>query len=352
MIAYSKINIREDRIVTMKDDRVFLLTGATGFLGNNIAKQLMEKGCYVRGLVLKGDKAVKHVPQGVEIVYGDLTDKKSLENFFDVDNKELICIHCASIVYLKEEPSEFVYHVNVDGTQNIIDLCLEKNVQKLVYVSSTGTVSELPHGEKMKEPTEFNLDDIVGYYGKTKAMATQLVLDAVKEKGLKATVVYPTGICGPNDYAGGPVSTFIEQYCNGGNKIGFPGSFNSVDVRDLAFGTIAAVDRGRIGEGYILGNDVVWMKDMFSHISHASGVSMTKIILPMFLTRIVVKISVMIGKITKKEPLITELMLYNLVRNNEFDSSKAKMELGYKTRPFEETIYDEVEWLRREKRIN
>lgn len=99
MIAYSKINIREDRIVTMKDDRVFLLTGAAGFLGNNIAKQLMEKGCYVRGLVLKGDKAVKHVPQGVEIVYGDLTDKKSLENFFDVDNKELICIHCASIVY-------------------------------------------------------------------------------------------------------------------------------------------------------------------------------------------------------------------------------------------------------------
>lgn len=247
----------------MENGRVYLLTGAAGFLGNNIAKQLVEKGCRVRGLVLKGDKAVRHIPKGVEIVYGDLTDKTSLEKFFDVE--------------------------------------------KLVYVSSTGTVAELPHGQLMREPEKFDLDKIVGYYGKTKAMATQLVFDAVKEKGLKACIVYPTGICGPNDYAGGPVSTFIEQYCNGGNKVGFPGSFNSVDVRDLAAGTIAAVDRGKIGEGYILGNDVVWMKDMFAHISHASGVKMAKIILPMPLTRIIVKVS--------------------------------------------ETIYDEVEWLKEEHRV-
>lgn len=261
----------------MEDGRVYLLTGAAGFLGNNIVKQLIEKGCRVRGLVLKGDKAVRHIPKGVEIVYGDLTDKTSLE--------------------------------------------------------------------------KFDLDKIVGYYGKTKAMATQLVFDAVKEEGLKACVVYPTGICGPNDYAGGPVSTFIEQYCNGGNKVGFPGSFNSVDVRDLAAGTIAAVDKGRIGEGYILGNDVVWMKDMFAHISHASGVKMAKIILPMPLTRIIVKVSEAIGKLTNKDPLITELMLYNLVRNNAYDSSKAKRELGYQTRPFAETIYDEVEWLKEEHRV-
>lgn len=336
----------------MEDSRIYLLTGAAGFLGNNIARQLVEKGCRVRGLVLKGDKAVKHIPEGVEIVYGDLTDKTSLENFFDVEKEQLVCIHCASIVYLKEEPSELVYRVNVEGTQNIIDFCLEKNVEKLVYVSSTGTVAELPHGEFMREPEKFDLDKIVGYYGKTKAIATQLVFDAVKEKGLKACVVYPTGICGPNDYAGGPVSTFIEQYCNGGNKVGFPGSFNSVDVRDLAAGTIAAVDKGRIGEGYILGNDVVWMKDMFAYISHASGVKMTKIILPMPLTRIIVKVSETIGRLTNKATLITELMLYNLVRNNAYDSSKAKKELGYQTRPFADTIYDEVEWLKEEHRVS
>lgn len=110
----------------MEDGRVYLLTGVAGFLGNNIAKQLVEKGCRVRGLVLKGDKAVRHIPKGVEIVYGDLTDKTSLEKFFDVEKEQVVCIHCASIVYLKEEPSKLVYRVNVEGTQNIIDFCLKK----------------------------------------------------------------------------------------------------------------------------------------------------------------------------------------------------------------------------------
>lgn len=335
----------------MKDERVYLLTGAAGFLGNNVARQLLEQGCHVRGLVLKGDKSVKYVPEGVEIVYGDLTDKTSLERFFDTGDYRTVCIHCASIVYLKEEPSEFVYRVNVDGTQNIIDLCLENNVEKLVYVSSTGTIPELPHGTKIGEPESFDLDKIVGYYGKTKAIATQRVFDAVKNEGLKASVVYPTGICGPNDYACGPVSTFIMQYCNGNNKVGFPGSFNSVDVRDLAAATIAAVDKGRIGEGYILGNDIVWMPDMLKCVNRASGLKVKTLILPMPIVRCIVKASVLLGKITKNDPLITELMLYNLVRNNEFDSSKARRELGYRTRPFADTICDEVKWLREEQKI-
>lgn len=332
-------------------NRIYLLTGAAGFLGNNIAKQLVESGCKVRGLVLQGDKAEAHIPQGVEISYGDLTDRESLERFFDVKEEEVICIHCASIVYLKEEPSELVRRVNVDGTQNIIDLCLSNKIKKLVYVSSTGTVSELPHGVKMKEPECFELDKIVGYYGKTKAMATQLVMDAVKNQGLPASIVYPTGICGPNDYAHGPVSTFIMQYCNGETPMGVPGSFNSVDVRDLAAGTIACVDKGRIGEGYILGNTVVSMKEMFQYISDASGVKMVRTILPMAITKLLVKVSVTLGKITKKDPLFTELMMYNLVRNNEYDSSKAREELGYTTRPFAKTIYDEVMWLSAEGKI-
>ena len=328
--------------------RVYLLTGAAGFLGNNIAKQLLEKGCKVRGLVLEGDKAEQYIPRGVEIVHGDLLDVKSLEQFFDVEEEEIICIHCASIVYLKEEPNDFVKRVNVDGTKNIIDFCLRKNVKKMVYVSSTGTVSELPHGIKMKEPKRFDLDKIVGYYGKTKAMATELVMNAVQNQGLPATIVYPTGICGPNDYAHGPVSTFIIQYCTGETKMGVPGSFNSVDVRDLAAGTIACVEKGGIGEGYILGNDVVSMRQMFQYISQAGNVKLVKTVLPMAVTKLIVKGGILLGKVTHKDPLFTELMMYNLVRNNDYDSSKARKELGYSTRPFSETIYDEVKWLNEE----
>lgn len=332
--------------------RTYLLTGAAGFLGNHIAKQLMEQGCNVRALVLHGDKAAAHLPQGVEIVYGDLTDKESLREWFAAPAEERVCIHCASMVYLKEERNELVRRVNVDGTQNVIDLCLEYGAKKLVMVSSTGTLPDYPHGQKIKEPASFNLDKIVGYYGKTKAMATQLVFDAVKEKGLDASVVYPTGICGPFDYAHGPVSTFVIQYCSGQMPMGFPGSFNSVDVRDLAAGTIACVDKGRKGEGYILGNEVVWMQDMFRYISEASGTPLVKRVLPMPLARLFVRLSVLAGKITGKDPLMTDLMMFNLVRNNEFDSSKARTELGYHTRPFSETMRDEVLWLQEEKMID
>lgn len=333
------------------NERVYLLTGAAGFLGNNIAQQLVEKGAAVRALVLHGDKAAAHLPQGVEIVYGDLTDKESLREWFETPAKERVCIHCASMVYLKEEPNELVRRVNVEGTKNVIDLCLEYNAKKLVMVSSTGTLPDYPHGQKIAEPTSFDLDRIVGYYGKTKAMATQLVFDAVKEKGLDASVVYPTGICGPYDYAHGPVSTFVIQYCSGQMPMGFPGSFNSVDVRDLAAGTIACVDKGRKGEGYILGNEVVWMQDMFRYISEASGAKLVKRVLPMPLARLFVHFSVLAGKVTGKDPLMTDLMMFNLVRNNEYDSSKARAELGYHTRPFSETMRDEVLWLQEEKMI-
>lgn len=329
-------------------ERIYLLTGVAGFLGNNIAKQLINDGRKVRGLVLKGDKAEKYIPKGVDVVYGDLTDVESLKAFFDVEDEEIICIHCASIVYLKEEPSELVRRVNVEGTRNIINFCLSKKVKKLVYVSSTGTVADLPHGTMMKEPECFEFDKIVGYYGKTKAMATQLVMDAVTNEALPASIVYPTGICGPDDYAHGPVSTFTIQYCNGKTKIGVPGSFNSVDVRDLAAGIISCVDKGRIGEGYILGNEVVSMQEMFQYISDASGAKLVRTILPMPVTEIIVKIGTVIGKITHKDPLFTKLMLYNLSRNNAYDSSKARKELGYETRPFAETIHDEVMWLSKE----
>ena len=116
---------------------IYLLTGAAGFLGSNISRVLLEKGKKVRALVLNGDPAVKYVPEGVEIVYGDLTDKGTLEAFFNVpEDTEQIVIHCASMVYLKYAENQKVYDVNVTGTQNIVDLCVEKRVKKLVYILS------------------------------------------------------------------------------------------------------------------------------------------------------------------------------------------------------------------------
>ena len=194
---------------------IYLVTGAAGFLGSNVCAQLLERGEKVRAFVLEGDKSAKYIPSEVEIFYGDLCDKESLKDFFTVkDGDETVCIHVASMVTVNPNYRKIVLDVNVDGTENIIDMCLEHpECRKMVYVSSTGAIPELPHGQKIKEVDEFDLDKVMGWYSKSKAMATNNVFTAVKKRGLRATVVYPTGIFGPNDPAVSETTSTIAARC-------------------------------------------------------------------------------------------------------------------------------------------
>lgn len=123
--------------------------------------------------------------------------------FFAVkDGVTTICIHVASMVTVNPDFSQKLVEVNVGGTKNIIEKCLEHpECKKLVYVGSTGAIPELPKGQKISETTEYDPDKVVGWYSRTKAMATQAVLDAAKNRGLNACVVHPSGILGPNDFA-------------------------------------------------------------------------------------------------------------------------------------------------------
>jgi Nucleoside-diphosphate-sugar epimerases len=331
---------------------LYLLTGAAGNLGSSIARQLVAEGREVRALVLKGDLAAERVPPEAEVLVGDIVDKDSLVHFFtDDQGRDLIVIHCASIVTVSPEYSKKVYEVNVNGTKNVVDLCLEKKVKKLVYISSTGAIRELPKKQAIVEVDDYDPDAVVGFYGQTKAEATRIVLDAVRYRGLDASVVCPSGIAGPGDYAYGPVASFIIDYVKGGMPAGVAGSFNAADVRDLAAGTIACCDKGRKGESYILGNDCVSMGEMFHLVSEASGAAEVKTVLPVWVARVMAAFAGLAGKVTGKKPKLTTFSIYNLARNNEFSSAKAEKELGYRSRPFSETLCDTVAWLRLEGKI-
>ena len=327
---------------------IYLVTGAAGFLGSNICAQLLERGEKVRAFVLEGDKAAKYIPQEVEIFYGNLCDKASLEPFFTLpEGATSICIHVASMVTVNPYYCKTVLDVNVGGTENIVDMCLEhKECEKLVYVGSTGGIPELPHGEKIKEVTEVDLDKVKGWYSKSKAMATNNVYTAIKKRGLKACVVYPTGIFGPNDYAISETTSTIIKIIKGEMPVGIDGSFNMVDVRDLAAGCIAAADKGRIGEGYILGNEVIRFKTMSQIIAKETGCKPVKFFLPIFIAERIAKRMERRAAKTGEMPMMTTFSVYNLKRNNQFDYSKAQRELGYTTRPLEETLRDQIKWLK------
>ena len=332
---------------------LYLVTGAAGFLGSHICRQLLDRGESVRAFVLKGDPAVKYIPEKVGIVTGDLCDINSLENFFKVpDDTQTIILHVASMVTVNPDYNQKLMDINVGGTKNIIEKCLEHpECKKMVYVSSSGAIPELPKVQKIREVKQFDSEKVVGWYSKTKAMATQAVLDAVKKEGLNACVVHPSGILGPQDYAIGETTGTIIKIINGEMPVGMRGSFNLCDVRDLAAGCIAAADKGRTGECYILGNEEVTLKEMCELLDKDLHCGTCKLYLPLGLAKLLAKQMEKKAEKTGKKALMTTFSVYNLERNNTFDYSKAKKELGYHTRSYAETLHDEAVWLKEEGKI-
>ena len=148
-----------------KSNKIYLVTGAAGFLGGEICRQLIEQGRRVRGFILPNDPARKYIPQEVEIIEGDLTDIKSLKPFFDTSGTEAIVLHIASIVTSSPDYNPKVIEVNVGGTKNIIDMCLcTPSVKKLVYCSSTGAIPEQPKGTPIREIDYFDETKVPGCY--------------------------------------------------------------------------------------------------------------------------------------------------------------------------------------------
>ena len=334
--------------------KMYLVTGAAGFLGGTVCRQLIDRGERVRAFVLPNDPAIKFVPEEAEIVTGDLRDKASLEKFFTVpDDTETVVLHIASIVTVDPEYNQRVMDVNVGGTQNIIDLCLaHKECKKLVYCSSTGAIPEVQKGTAIREVTRFDESKVIGCYSQSKALATQLVLDAANQKGLNACVVHPSGILGPEDYAVGETTSTLIKIINGEIPMGIDGSFNLCDVRDLAQGTILAADKGAKGECYILGNDEVSFRDFSRLVSEESGCKRVRMFLPLRLADSMAKMMEKKAKKKGEKPMMTSFSVYNLARNNTFDSTKARRELGYTTRSYRETIHDEIAWLKAEQKIS
>lgn len=337
------------------EHKLYLLTGAAGFLGSNICAQLLERGDHVRAFVLNGDPAAKYIPDEVEQFEGNLCSKDDCLKFFDVEpGTQTVCIHCASMVTVNPSYSEKLMAVNVDGTDNILAaMKAHPECEKFVYVSSTGAIPELPKGKRISEVRHFypyDDDLVVGWYSKTKAIATQHVLDAA-EAGMNACVVHPSGILGPNDKAVGETTKTVIKIIKGEMPVGMQGSFNLCDVRDLAAGCIAAADKGRKGECYILANEEVTLKELCTMLDQELHCGTCKVYLPLGIAK---KIAAALERKAAhggKPPMMTTFSVYNLERNNSFDYSKAQRELGYRTRPYAETLHDEAVWLKAEGKL-
>ena len=321
----------------------FIVTGAAGHLGSTIVRLLSQAGQNVRALSLAGE--TQRARRGVTWYTGDIRRPESLRALFSrLEGGDVYVIHAAGVVDISGEMSARMRDVNVEGTKNIIALCREFSVRRLVYVSSVHAIPEREGMGVMREIRAFSPDAVTGGYAKTKAEATQAVLDAAAA-GLDAVVVHPSGILGPYDDAGNHLVQVLRDYLRGKLPACVRGGYDLVDVRDVASGCIRAALHGRSGECYILSNRHYEVSDMLKLAREAGGGRKLPV-LPMWMAEAAVPLLGLVAKLRRQRPLYTRYSLYALKSNDRFDHDKATAELNYRPRDLRATIRDTVRYLK------
>ncbi|MCL2847769.1 MAG: SDR family NAD(P)-dependent oxidoreductase [Firmicutes bacterium] len=349
-------------------NKIYIVTGATGFVGNVVVKKLLERGETVYALARNKGKAYQVFADVLSNKNGDdndtNTDIKNLKFFYgDVrkigefeavfansnhENTDYILIHTAAVVLIhgtKEQYQE-MEEVNINGTFNAITLALKYNA-KLLYVSSVHAIPEPKYNTKIYETTDF-CGKIVGRYAKTKAIATEMVLNAVKIDSLNAVVLHPSGITGPGDFGDSHLTQMVTDYLANKIPVAVKGGYNFVDVRDVVDGILAS-EKAKAGECYILSNRYYTVKNVLDYLFEITKHKEIKTVLPMFVARIGAPFVDVGAKIKKSRPLYTEYSLYTLRSNGNFSHEKATKELGYSPRELKDSLRDTVEFLREKK---
>ena len=326
----------------------FFITGGAGYLGQHIIQNLRGMGQQVTALVLPGDQAAEHLPEGVQILSGDLLNQTDVERFFmEAAKRQATIIHCAAMISIAWKVEERVRRINVEGTRNVVEGCLKHHL-RLIHVASVHAIPEKPKGQVMEEVSAFDPRLVVGGYAKTKAEAAALVVDAVFNRGLDAAMVFPSGIIGPGAFAGNSLTQMMREYLRGKLPAGMQGGYNFVDVRDCAQAIASLAMRPDEKGGYLLGGHYLTIRQFFNAIArHAgAGVKPVRLMVPSWLAYLSVPFFTLRYKLKGETPVYTRYAIYTLTRNAEFSNEKARKELGFSPRPMDDTVRDMVVWMR------
>lgn len=318
----------------------FVITGATGHIGNTVARMLCGDHRNVVLVVRRSnDKAI--VDLDAKLMVGSFCDPDFLDRLLTVDD---IVIHCAGMIAITDEDADEVMRVNFGGTAALADLCAQKQVKKFVYISSVDAIYKPDACSPITEPSTFYPDKLDGIYGKSKAMATEYVLNLAKDGMLNASVVYPTAVIGPYDYKVSNVGQVILDFITEKPLARVEGCYNFVDVRDVAQAIIQIARDTESGSGYILGGEVVTVTQLFEILSPICGREIP-IKLPLWFVNAFSDLGVLYYKVRGKKPVFSRFALKTLNSNCNYDISKAQTELGYAPRSAVETLTDSAKWL-------
>lgn len=327
---------------------MILVTGATGHIGNVLVRKLISQGLNVKIMTLPGDNLHSLDDLNLDVVEGDVTDYNSIISALD---GVTTVFHLAGIISIMPGQDELLYNVNVKGTRNMVNACLEKDVKRFIYTSSVHALNEPPQGTVIDETCSFKPQYSRGGYDRTKAQASLEVMEGVK-KGLNAVIVCPSGVIGPYDYNVSQMGQLILNYLNRDMKVYIDGAYDFVDVRDVAQGLILASEKGVNGETYIISGEKITVKELLNSLEENTGIKAPSIKIPHFIAKAAGRITPLYYRNRKTRPLFTNYSAEVLASNCNISNEKARKELGYTPRPLKVTIRDSVEWFRENRVVN
>jgi dihydroflavonol-4-reductase len=321
-----------------------LVTGATGFVGSAVVRALLEHGEAVRVFARAESDRRNIEGLAVEVAEGDLRDKASLER---------ACHGCQALFHVAAdyrlwvpEPDE-IYAANVDGTRALMEAAGAAGVTRIVYTSSVATLGLNRDASPADETTPVSLADMIGHYKRSKFLAEAGVRRLVAEAGLPAVIVNPSTPVGPRDIKPTPTGRMIVEAARGRIPAFVDTGLNVVHVADVAAGHLAAFERGRLGERYILGGENMALGEILAAIARRCGRRAPRLRLPHGLVLPLAYAAETWARLARSgEPFVTLDGLRMARKRMYFSSAKAEAELAYQARPAEAALADAVDWFR------
>ncbi|MCC6490159.1 MAG: NAD-dependent epimerase/dehydratase family protein [Candidatus Hydrogenedentes bacterium] len=319
---------------------IIAVTGASGHTGANLVRMLLERGHCVRVFAHHDRRAFEELD--VEQCAGDLHNPESLQKLV---NGAKAVFHLAATITLKRDRQGIAWRTNVDGTRNVAGACLSAGVKRLVHFSSIHAFSPYPASQVVTESRSLALDGALPAYDRSKAAAEQVVLDAVAH-GLDAVIVNPTAMLGPFDFGPSYLGSALIDVVRGRLPVLVRGGFDWVDVRDVCKGALAAMERGTSGERYILSGHYRPLAELAAMTADIAGSPPPRFSVPLWTAYMGLPVAAVACALRGKQPRFTSTSLWTMKHHQQVSHEKASRELGYKTRPLEETVRDTLDWFR------
>jgi dihydroflavonol-4-reductase len=317
-----------------------LVTGATGFVGSAVVRALLARGQPVRVLARPNSDRRNLAGLAVEIAEGAMEDPRSLARA--VAGCRYVYHVAADYRIWVPDPAP-MFRANVDGTRDLLTAVLEAGVERVVYTSSVATLGLVPGGSADEE-TPSSLDDMIGPYKRSKFAAEEVARRLARERGLPVVIVNPSSPVGPGDIKPTPTGRLIVEAARGKMPAFVDTGLNIVHVDDVAEGHLAAAEKGRIGERYILGGENLALAEILAGVAQAVGRRPPWLRVPHSVLFPVAIGAELAARVTGRDPFVTLDGVRMSRKKMYFSSEKASRELGYTPRPAREAIADAVSW--------